>query len=335
MPDRTKAAVVHLYRSGAGAERFTVTLDGEKILKLGNHKLVTFYIEPGKHELSLKFGNRNPTALVNAVAGQEYFVHADCEVSVERAFFNGPNAVSLSLEVERGIENPDKVKPEALDDAELSEVYAVSLRGLPKPSQRASSPPSSLSDDEVEGAVVAGSHNDSPESVGLFLNDTQMNVGSHVLAPDYANSGFSIKVYTPQRWIEYQSALAHRLMKPFAVADVTPEMRLNVLHVIALPRTPERLNGRGMSAAASVARVVLMDRQKAETIQPIAEQQSEEVVDSALRSKAYGEIWASFRAEDVHSVRAADKNGEFYVVVIGDDGSRKFFDVKAKFKNWL
>ena len=95
----------------------------------------------------------------------------------------------------------------------------------------------------------------------------------HVLASGAsANSGFSVKIYSPKRWIEYQSSLAHSLMRPFSIVDVTPEMKLKVLRVVALPKTPDRLDARGFSVASSVARIVLMDKAKAITVQPIKEE---------------------------------------------------------------
>ena len=117
-------------------------------------------------------------------------------------------------------------------------------------------------------------------------------------------------------------------MAPFELENVTSEMKSRVLHVVALPNTPERLNGQNMSAATSVGRVVVCDRDKKRIVQPLTGDVSSVTIDSALRSKDYTSIASTFDLREIDGLRGTGEANEFFVVVIGENGARKFFKVK-------
>jgi hypothetical protein len=189
-----------------------------------------------------------------------------------------------------------------------------------------------LTDAQVNQAIQEGLR--SRHSIGLRLNDVQTSMLTTVACHTCAQSGYTITVYTPEQWIELAARHAKREMLPFSVADVPYEMRRPMLHVVALPSTPEYLNGAGFSFASSVHRVVLSDTSRQITIQPLELSNGAVELNSALRSATFGTGAASFLMDDVGRLRAGDPKGEFFVVVVGDN-QNKFFKVKAKYHKQL
>jgi hypothetical protein len=61
---------------------------------------------------------------------------------------------------------------------------------------------------------------------------------------------------------------AKRELTPFTIADVTPEMRRPLLHVVAWPDLPNTVGG--IASASSVHKVVLEDETKQVMIQPLS-----------------------------------------------------------------
>ena len=145
-----------------------------------------------------------------------------------------------------------------------------------------------------------------------------------------ATSGYTIHVYTAESWIEEQAARARGEMMPFTLEDVPREMRMPYLRVVALPSTANYLTGAGLSMASPVHRVVLSSTDRAETIQPLETSNSTVEGNNAFRSVTYGSASAVFTLRDVERLRQMDKNGEFFIVVVGDN-QNKFFKVKSKF----
>jgi hypothetical protein len=143
-------------------------------------------------------------------------------------------------------------------------------------------------------------------------------------------SGYTTTIYTPQQWIANAAQYARREMMPFSRADVTDDMRQPLLHVLALPSTPDYLNATGFSVSSSVHRIVLSDTARQITIQPLEVAHGKRETNSALRSATFGTAAATFLMADVEHLRAIDPKGEFFVVVVGDN-QNKFFKVKSKF----
>jgi hypothetical protein len=335
--DATKVATVHVYRQGRLSVGIPFKIDGNKVGSLSLHKILTFYVAPGYHEITIRFGPNSPTAAFMAEAGQDYFFQMDYEHTMSML---SPISLSITLTQQQGIADREKLQEQKIDAKKLNEILAMSNpQGLEPRNTQAHNQPSGplelMSDAEVRAAVLQGKHDGSPSMIGLYLNDVQTNVLSHALTPEQATNGFSIIIYTPSRWVEYQAALAMRMMAPFEFENVTPEMKSRVLHVVALPNTPDRLNGLNMSAATSVGRVVVCDKDKKTTVQPLTGDATSVTLDSALRSKDYTSIASTFDLREIDTVRGESKTDEFFVVVIGENGARKFFKVKQKFQNWL
>ncbi len=120
---------------------------------------------------------------------------------------------------------------------------------------------------------------------------------------------------------------AKREMSPFTIADVTPEMRQPLLHVVAWPDLPNTAGG--MSSASSVHKVVLADETKQVLIQSLSTEPEAVNTESAFRTASYTKAVATFTMEDVSKIRGSSGNGEFFVVVVGDTHT-KFFKVKSK-----
>jgi hypothetical protein len=137
-------------------------------------------------------------------------------------------------------------------------------------------------------------------------------------------------VYTASSWIEAQVINARREMMPFGLNDVTPEMRLPYIRVIALPSKAQYITGSGMSMASSVHRVVLMSTDRGQVVQPYHSSTGTVQSGSAYRSVEYTTAGAVFMVEDVERLRGRDPKGEFFIVVVGDN-QNKPFKVKERF----
>ena len=118
--------------------------------------------------------------------------------------------------------------------------------------------------------------------IGLTLNDVQTNLLSGLACKTCGTTGYTIFVYTPESWIELKAVQARREMLPFGLDNVTPEMRLPYIHVLASPSRPEYLDANGMGMASSVHRVVLSSTDRSDVIQPLSESQAEVESNSAL-----------------------------------------------------
>ena len=170
--------------------------------------------------------------------------------------------------------------------------------------------------------------------IGLTLNDVQTNVLSGVACKTCGTTGYTIFVYTPESWIELKAVQARREMLPFGLDNVTPEMRLPYIHVLASPSRPEYLDANGMGMASSVHRVVLSSTDRSDVIQPLSESQAEVESNSALRSFTQSSAGAVFSIDDVERLRSEDPKREFFIVVVGDN-QNKYFKVKTRFFNQL
>ena len=185
-----------------------------------------------------------------------------------------------------------------------------------------------MSDAEVTAAIdnaLHGKHHD----IGLTLNDLQKSTFSSFSCESCGVSGYTIFVYTPEQWIELLAVQAAKEMLPFGLQDITPEMRQRNLHVIAMPSTAKYINANGLSAASSVHRVVLVNTDRTETVQPLQVVAGNVQSNSAFRSFDYTKAEVVFAMSDVDRLRAEDKNSEFFIVVVGDN-QNKFFKVKSR-----
>jgi hypothetical protein len=185
-----------------------------------------------------------------------------------------------------------------------------------------------LNDSEVAAALLKGVH-ETPSRIGLALVDMQTLLISGMFCKECGQSGFSIVIYTPLKWIEYEAAVAHRQLRPFAYADVTPMMREPILRVMAYPSKADYITGTGLSMSSSVMRVVLTDGTKQNIIQPLTNEQGIVESNSALRSYNYTSASASFSLCDVDHIRGSDDKGEFFVAVVGTN-QNKYFKVKTR-----
>lgn len=200
---------------------------------------------------------------------------------------------------------------------------------LPPPTPAISSAPNApMSDAEVRAAIdnaLHGKHHD----IGLALNDLQKSTFSSLGCETCGISGYTIFVYTPEQWIELLAVQAAKEMVPFGLESISPEMRQPYLHVVAMPSTANYINANGISAASSVHRVVLVNTDRTETVQPLQVTPGTVQSNSALRAIEYTKADTVFAMSDVDRLRSEDKNGEFFIVVVGDN-QNKFFKVKSR-----
>jgi hypothetical protein len=191
---------------------------------------------------------------------------------------------------------------------------------------------STLSDADINILIQNGFKGDGHwilHEPGVHLYDKWASLGAAADKTGNQTSGFSVDIFTPSAWIEYQAFLAHKKMMPFTLESVTPDMRREVVRVVAHPNTPRQVSARGMAWTSNVDHVVMQDSAKKTVIQPISETASDRQVQSAVSSPLtmYGQI-AEFAVEDVRKIRGVDGQAEFFVTVIGE--TKKDFKVKTK-----
>jgi hypothetical protein len=208
------------------------------------------------------------------------------------------------------------------------EDMGVNVAKNPPPDPAFPSADGAMTDAEVRAAIENALHG-KRHDIGLALNDLQKSTFSGLGCDTCGVSGYTIYVYTPEQWIELLAAQAAKEMLPFGLESVAPEMRQHNLHVIAMPSTAKYLDANGLSAASSVHRVVLVNTDRTETVQPLLVATGTVQSNSAFRSVDYTKADVAFAMSDVERVRAEDKNGEFFIVVVGDN-QNKFFKVKSR-----
>ena len=171
--------------------------------------------------------------------------------------------------------------------------------------------------------------NEKPSVAGLHLDDVGGRFAAAMDKSGNSSLGFDLYLYTPSTWIEYQAAEAHHLMRVFKPSDVTDDMKRDVIRVMVHANTPNKVTHNGMRSASNVDHVVMQDASRKIVIQPIKEEQSDEMVASAVSSQftMHGQV-AEFSETDFNTVRG-DGDAEFYVTVIGDK-QKKDFKVKSK-----
>ena len=179
--------------------------------------------------------------------------------------------------------------------------------------------PGMLTDAEVTEAILMGMAI-GQRRIGLMLSDPETP----------GDSGYTIHMYTAKQWIEQLVANARSENLPFSAAEVTPEMRRKMLHVVAMPSTPDVMNGNGFALASSVHRILLTDTARSVIVQPVQLNKGKVTANSAFRSAESSNASAAFMMSDVDRLRASDSKGEFFIIVTGV-GKDKSFRVKERF----
>jgi hypothetical protein len=182
-----------------------------------------------------------------------------------------------------------------------------------------------LTDEQVKQAISRGHGKNAPQRVSLIEWDKALN------GPV---SGFTVYIYTPARWIEYQAWLAASDLKNFTIADVNADMRANVLHIVVLPSEAEKLTGPGMVQAQGVKRVILRDTAQRLQLEALQSTDSTVTDSSALRDVSYNAVTAVFPMGRVLELRKMDKKGEFLIIVIGEK-SNTMFKMKQRHIKYL
>jgi hypothetical protein len=303
-------------------------VDGVELGNIPNHSYIQAQVPAGRHQIHV-LNYPKGALMANKVLAETATIVtvAPGKTTYVEAVFKLGHGGGSSIDVSEvyGFENG--LKPQPLP---ASLVGLLETTHLLQAEQHQPTAVAELTDADIEDAILKGNYNVSPSAIGLRLNDVQTNVLSHTLTPDYAVSGFTVLIYTPKQWIEYNAALAHKHMRPFGPGDVTQDMRSSLLHVVALPSTPDSLNARNMSAASGVSHIVVCDNTRKIIIQPVVEQSHDVITSSALRDANYISMAAAFNTEEVKQLLGQGQD-EWYIVVVGANDSRKFFKVKSKF----
>jgi hypothetical protein len=143
-------------------------------------------------------------------------------------------------------------------------------------------------------------------------------------------SGFSVVVFTPLTWIEWQASQAAKEYRPFDLSMVTEDMAAPVLRVRVNPDIPSHVTARGLAGTSSVQHVVLRCGQKRTVIQPLNKSTFLVEVKNAMGGNAqYEGVEAIFPLDGVALLRGPGGDKEFFVTVVGT-GYEKNFKIKQK-----
>lgn len=97
--------------------------------------------------------------------------------------------------------------------------------------------PGMVSDAQIQQAISDGQRRH-PGQIGLTLLDVQTAVLSGMVCISCKESGYTVRIFTPLKWIEFQAAEAQKELTPFSMADVTPEMRQLCCASLQSPASP-------------------------------------------------------------------------------------------------
>jgi hypothetical protein len=185
-----------------------------------------------------------------------------------------------------------------------------------------------LTTDAINAAIQVGEKQKNRDH-GLTLHDTLSALGA--IADNPSSTGFSVVVYTPTTWVRHNAAVRAKKYQHLLLEDVDEDMREPILRVIANPDVPRQVTAKGARGSSSVDHVVLQDKTKEITIQPISMEPFTDDVKNALgASLTYAGMRANFKLEDLKELRGPNGDREFYVLVIGSTGEEKRFEVKKK-----
>jgi hypothetical protein len=126
--DASKVGTVHVYREGRLLIGASLSVDGSDVVSLTSHKIATFYVSPGYHELTLRSGEISPSASFKAEPGKEYFFKMDYEHAVSATSLRD---LSLSLSMEPNTGNANELREVMIDQHKLMNILGQSKpRGL-------------------------------------------------------------------------------------------------------------------------------------------------------------------------------------------------------------
>jgi hypothetical protein len=213
--------------------------------------------------------------------------------------------------------NSKAVSPVASTDTKLSSGPAISSRAG-----------SALSDSQIAEALALGGK-EKGQQQGLVIRDSEQGFANALSTSPGSHNGFELRIYTPARWIRQLAANAAKEYRTLGVADISEEDRRQILRVFVEPDTPTHVSAAGVRFARSAQHVVLKNEQKTFVVQPISKEDVSQEVSNAMGGRAsFSGLRTSFDMNDLREVRG--KDGEFFVVVIGDKGSEREFKIKDK-----
>jgi hypothetical protein len=133
--DASKVGTVHVYREGRLLQGVSLFADGQNVASLSPHRMATFYLLPGYHELTLQSGEICPKVSFETRAGGEYFFRADYEHVVSATSLRDLK-VSLSVQPDPG--DAEDLRKVMIDQSKLTEILTQSNPGGLEPADSTS-----------------------------------------------------------------------------------------------------------------------------------------------------------------------------------------------------
>ena len=191
-------------------------------------------------------------------------------------------------------------------------------------------PASAIAAPAVERAIALG-RKKKDANHALVLRDAGQgfaNAMAVLAAPRWqapaTKSGLWLEIYTPLTWIAQQAANATREYRDFVL---TEDMVAPIVRVYAHPDTPDIVSARGAVGTRSVQRVVMQNRRRTVTVQPLSwEDFTVEAKNAVGGSLTYSGQVVTFALDDVLRIFG---EGEFDVIVVGSTGEKRY-TVKSK-----
>lgn len=143
-------------------------------------------------------------------------------------------------------------------------------------------------------------------------------------------TGFGVEAFTPFTWVARSARDAKKKGTPLKPADLPDEMTEPLFRVIGYADVPTYpivgVHG------SRVEEIFLQSTQKKDEPLPpsTTKRYSDLVRTDSGEILDMGALMAAFTLEELASVANRDKKGEFFVVIVSDQGKEKRFKVKTK-----
>jgi hypothetical protein len=194
-----------------------------------------------------------------------------------------------------------------------------------------------LTDEEIAKALEGENCPWSGSIRNVFSGDQLTKSGTGLVLLDSKSdkwaSGIWIRVLTPYSWICEQAKEAERRFMPFAIEDVTEEMRRPVLRVYASPgkilkdARKKGLEDHGMTHVTFRSTA----KKNFEALEPVSvEEEKRSVEDIDEERTHYPTLIVLFDLEEVARISKLDEKGEVFVVLTNNFGKERKLKIKTK-----
>ena len=198
-----------------------------------------------------------------------------------------------------------------------------------------------LSDSDIEEALALGK--ESKTKIGLVLRKAgfdfapmpdDSNRTGHVTQPQHRRSrqstGFGVELYTPYGWLMYMGRDQLEKGREMYLRHVNENLRIPVLRILCFPDVPKN-DFKGVYGKVITEVSLRSTKKNVEDVLPYSVERTRQELELPSGGVIdMGPLRGDFFLDEVQRLSALDKKGEFYVVVVSEDGKEEKFKIKSK-----